>query len=334
MYAPPLVDGDEVHVIDSFGGIFSIDPASGRAQRTGTLQLGDATVVLPTPVADGTGYVTAQSVVGAVELPGGGTEWEAEVPGAIYQPATIAGDALVVPSSSETELHLSVFDRSTGELRWHERVGDLSSEGATTGAAVSGDVVFGGDPLTARSLDDGSVVWRSRERDLIGSVLVLDGDTVVAGTGEFETRTGSGAVVAVDARTGERQWRAAAPGTPPDPLADLLVDPDADRIVLQSGDGRTLLGIDAVTGTRAWERELPARRLGSGAAIEGLLWFPLTDGRVLALDPADGATLGQSPSFGVDLTDQALAQRPVEAGGVVIVPAGLALLGLDAGLLG
>lgn len=111
--------------------------------------------------------------------------------------------------------------------------------------------------------------------------------------------TGSGAVHALDALTGERRWTFLAGGA-------VRVRPTVDNgaVYFQADDG-FLYRLDAATGALGWKRrivEAPIERLpfddsksrfdrfgADVLAVEGRLFVGTHDGRMLALDPETGA---------------------------------------------
>ena len=101
-------------------------------------------------------------------------------------------------------------------------------------------------------------------------------------------------------------------------------------MVLQDAGRLRLVALDPTAQDVAWETTLPAERLGGAAVLSGdRIWVPLVDGSVVAFDGVSGALVVRSTAFGVDLSDGSLAQVPVLSDGVVMVSAGLALLGID-----
>jgi outer membrane protein assembly factor BamB len=328
----PVVDGDRAYIISGANQLLHLEPGTGALDEIGDLELGDAVVVLPSPVGDGAVHVTAQEQVGAFDLRTGATRWLATAPGLALQPGVLAGSSFVVPTSDDGRFHVSVFDAATGALRWTARTGRAVVDAVSTGVAVSGDLVIGGDPVRGRDLGTGEEVWTARVGGTIGPVAVDPaGERVIVPVGEFDEGE-EGFLVALDVATGRTLWRASTGAMITDPLSDILIGDTGggDRIVVTLGaDRRTVLGTDTRSGEERWRRELPASRLGQGALLDDLVWLPLVDGRVVALDPASGDTVARSADLGIDLEEGALAQRPALVDGTLVVTAGLALVGVS-----
>jgi outer membrane protein assembly factor BamB len=284
-------------------------------------------------VGDGVGYLVAQESVGAFDLPTGAPRWQREVPGSAVRPPQLHDDSLVVVSELDDVHHVTVFDARTGEVRWEADTGPAFLEGASPSSlVVVDDLLLTGEPLSARRLSDGEVVWTSEVTGLLGGAVELPSGLVAVAVTE---RLGANDLprtdlVTVAPATGLEVTRVVVEGIFAEGVVDLL-EVDGMAVLQDAGRDR-VVAVDPLAGAITWDVTLPAARLGSAAELDdGRIWVALVDGRLLALDAATGAIQARTAELGVDLSDGSLAQPPVWRDGTVVVSAGLALLGVAAG---
>lgn len=196
------------------------------------------------------------------------------------EPVAIVDGRLVVVGGGMPDGGLELLDRHG------ERVGEPLADHPLWGAVVVDDLVVGGrlwyrqraaaeDELVAvRVTSDGPELEWTAER--AGGQLLADGEGIYEVTVASITRRDleDGAVVAT---------------------ASLPRLVDAQRValhdgVLVAGAGQTLLGIDARSGDRLWERELSARITGGPSIAGAVVYVGTADGDVL-LFGMDGAPL-------------------------------------------
>jgi outer membrane protein assembly factor BamB len=137
---------------------------------------------------------------------------------------------------------------------------------------------------------------------------------------------GQGAVLALDAATGERRWATPIDAGGPPIFERLWLD--GDTLVLPTAAG-PVLGLDAGSGAERWRYDPPAPRQGGSAVDRGLVWMVLRNSHVVALDAASGQVVGRLASLDLDLSGQGFTQRPAIVGERVVVPLGRWLLGLS-----
>lgn len=179
-------------------------------------------VLLPPLITADTVFVAeAGGTLHAVESATGATRWRfATGSPLIAVPPLAAGDLLLVVGRSpeRPDGNLVAVEVATGEERWQALIG---SHGQTT-VAVAGDVVYAaladpaqqeGPTLAALDLASGRVRWRhplAGARERITSGPALGAGLVLAGVGRRTPNDevwADGALLAVDARTGDLRWR-------------------------------------------------------------------------------------------------------------------------------
>lgn len=186
-----------VPVVRAVGALVLAVLAGGAARATAA---DDATASVFRADSANTGVYRA-----AAPLPPVWARWSFQTRGPIRGSAAVV-DGTVVFGSGDGFLY--ALDAASGELRWRYRAGGaIASTPAVHGGRVF--VADRGGSLHAVRLADGGPVWSARlgeERTLpfgwdhLMSSPALAGEAVVVGSG-------SGDVVAVDARTGRELWR-------------------------------------------------------------------------------------------------------------------------------
>jgi outer membrane protein assembly factor BamB len=193
----------------------------------------------------------------------------------------VSGDVVVV-LGSEAVMGL---DAASGEIRWE---GERQS-GPVGPPAVAGDLVIhatgrdAGTALVARGLDDGREEWR-----MFAGQSIPGGVTVEGGRAYAATRNGT--LLAVDAATGEEEWRFRAAGAVGTTVAVLegLVHVTAQS---RSTGISTLHAVDAESGREEWRFSPPQTQPSVGTsptAGGGVVYAGLSDGAVHALEIRTG----------------------------------------------
>ncbi|GGT70995.1 serine/threonine-protein kinase [Streptomyces lateritius] len=269
-----------------------IDPATGRALWSRPAAAGS--LVASPPVLSGRllSAVDADGTLRAFTADDGTPVWDTAGAGR-REGANPAGDTLLFPTSS-TEVR--AVDAATGKQRWLRALRGFTAPRFGPYDAESGLVpVFettgggGGTSLGALRPRTGDVVWRQR----------LDGDLVPVGTGA------DGALF-LRSTNADSQTDALVRFDPADrsvrrvPLPYRLDDPKiavrgAVAYLLDASGRLTALDTAAPRGRVLWELETAAGNvsapvLGGG----GRLYLSAADGRLLAVDTARGALIGQT----------------------------------------
>jgi outer membrane protein assembly factor BamB len=272
------------------------------------------------PTIDGdTVYVgTTGGRLLAVALPNGKERWRYKTEEDLSTRPAVAHGAVYVASLQDT---VFCVEASSGAWRWHHRR-EPKGEGFTifgAAAAVAGaDAVYGAysdGHVAALDPKTGAARW---ERRVAPADDHLDVDAIALDGGRLFAAAYSGAVLALDVRSGDALWTAKAPGAAQLTLAGGLVVAvtQASVVALSPANGATLwtagLGGGAPAGapTAAGKWVL----VPSGAA--GLRFVEAASGRTLRVfDPGTG-----------------VSAPPALAGGrVYVLSNGGALFALDLG---
>ncbi len=223
--------------------------------------------------------------------------------------AVVANGAVVFPAGDDG---VYAVDAKTGAERWHLPGGPETKLHIDTDPALSGDRLFVGSgyrtrcllaihAVTGKELWRTPVPYRSFGAPLVCGKLVLFG----LGTGNLSDdltnepdeglppeETPSGAVVALDAATGEVAWQFDAPKS-----VHTALSADRRTVYAASRDG-TLYALDRATGKLRWQRRCgasftagPVVAAYAGGALPLAVYAVTTAGVAVALDPADGAIL-------------------------------------------
>lgn len=217
------------------------------------------------------------------------------------------------------------INADTGRIQW-QLVGTPSGNNLLGGPGVAVSDTLAVFPFPSAELigtfrKGGVRLWNAailgrRGGTAVGGITDIAGDPVIAGDTVYAGNT-AGRTVALDLRTGERNWTAniGSYGTP-------VVAGTALYLV---SDQNKLTRLDRATGAIAWQVDLPlftANRDRRKKAIfahygptlaGGLLWVASTDGLIRAFDPASGAKVAERAIKG------GAASAPVVAGGTMYV---------------
>jgi outer membrane protein assembly factor BamB len=173
---------------------------------------------------------------------------------------------------------------------WNVDIGNGQGKGLyRLQPVIDGDVIYAvaaNGELRAVERESGRVRW---EKDL---EIAVSG-----GVGHFENSLylggADGEVLRVDARSGEVLWRSAVTG-------EVLAPPqgDGEIVAVQSYDGK-LHGLDHETGEQRWRYDsnvpvLTIRGTSTPILDSGNVYAGFANGRVMAFDADDGATLWEA----------------------------------------
>lgn len=162
----------------------ALDPATGDVQWTG--EVGD-----PRSWAVGAGgvYVASYAGIRAVSLTDGSTRWTKS--GSVTDGLHVTGDRLVAGFDYDTGPTLAGFDPATGDQRWTDGTGRVTSY-----AAADGVVYAGGERAAAYDAADGSHRWTANWGGFVSGPPVASRLFVL----------NRGFLHAFDAASGERYW--------------------------------------------------------------------------------------------------------------------------------
>jgi len=266
--APPVVDGDDLFVLDDRGGVlYCLAVRDGGTRWTASVGFQDDAVA-PTVTADAV-YAPAGQTLRRLDR-GGTEDWRVDFPGAV-RGVTVGGDALFV-ATADGDPGVYALDPATGERRWALETGLVVAPPAyADGRVVAGDMRGVVRCLDART---GDVRWDAEVPDawVQAAPLVVD-RTAFVGSGT--TDLASGHLAAYDVVNGTELW---------------TVDVDAAVLSSFAGAGRRLFVADA-DGT--------LRRLGTD--------FPRIDWTFSPLGPFEDGVSNVSLDFAPALANGLVA---------------------------
>jgi len=297
--------------LGSANNIYLLDVKNGEARRVGALDAPSGGPTSEPVVADDTLLAATGNVLHAVRLPEAERLWRFEG-GPSVRPPVVAGRRVLWSEDNDT---LAALDLDGGEVLWRA---PLPGAG---GVVVGGGIVYA-NPASAFDLDTGKTIWRAETGGSAsgGPDLSPSGNVLFAGTVDGA----AGAVVAVDAESGEEIWHARFEGDVVRSSDRLWASGDVVISPLDSGD---VVALDAATGEEIWRYAPPAPRLGN-VTVEGEnVWFALQNGEVLALDADSGESVASSNDYSLELGATNLAQRPAFVDGALVLGVGTYVLG-------
>lgn len=177
---------------------------------------------------------------------------------------------------------LSAFDPQSGERRWRAATSPQSSPSIAGGRVYTVERLPGEktDRLVARDLATGTLAWATEMANARGPAPVLAGQLVVVHATD--------AVVAFDAKSGDRVWTAGLPRTaPPVQSSTTLAAAMGSRtLVVVSGTRVHVMRLD--DGGEIWgDAPIPHAKRIEGPAVVGHTVYLVADGRVVRLDGSD-----------------------------------------------
>lgn len=289
----PAVDDGTVYFGDSNGDLVAVDAASGDEQwRFST----EERLTSAPKVADGTVYFGGRDgTFYALEASSGVVSWTYDYHrdngnvGVWTEPAVADGTVFATTRGRGT-LYVYAFDAASGDVVWKNGLVDVgTSHTPLTAPAAANGMVYLGDPeqdvLRALDAATGEYVWRSQNLDFH-----REAGPAVAGCTVF-VGTAGGNLVAVNAATGEKLWRAGLGGA-------VRVSPAvANGVVYVGDDGGQFHAIDAASGDRLWATRLGGSVLASPVVSDGAVYA--SGGSVLAKLTGDVADRRGGVDYGV-----------------------------------
>ncbi|HET6855528.1 MAG TPA: serine/threonine-protein kinase [Streptomyces sp.] len=186
---------------------------------------------------------------------------------------------------------------ATGKTRWTERRGGLGTQWVAPsgdGPALSVTPSADGTSSTVGAVDpdSGAVLWEKRVAGMLSPVAASRGALFLLA---YDTDSLTTAVVRLDTSSGARTARRVPLVTPLD-QAQATVHGDT---VYVFGAGGSLLAVDTrrtggAQDAQRWRLETSVSRASQPVATADRVYLAAADGRLLAVDAADGALLGQS----------------------------------------
>jgi len=182
---------------------------------------------------------------------------------------------------------LCAVDARAGGERWHLRLSvprSVAAPGISPDAPQRLFLPSRGPHLCAVDVARQTIAWHYLSPDDTEDWFL--NTPVVAGGRLFAASTG-GAVLALDAETGERLWRA-VPGQAGKPLTGPATD---GQRVYVGGRDHSVTALDAASGETAWRRETARRIEGRPLLRDGVLYVTGHDHCLRALDAATGVEI-------------------------------------------
>lgn len=327
----PIAYGEQALVLNGGRDIFLLDPRTGKGRHVGTF--GDAAAPAIEPVVAGeTLLASAGTTLYATGLTNGGGLWKFDSKETGAQPVTASGSAVfwltqhfpepLDGKARAPEGMLHALDLATGELRWQRPLSGFAGVGA---ALISESMLLTSAPTAAFDLATGEPRWQAQVADspLGGGVLNDARDTLYVGTINNETSQGS--IAAVRTGDGSVLWQRQIGASSLHPFEKPWLSGEVLVVPLWSGE---VLGVAAADGAELWRHKPAKPRFGGITVAAGHVWFTQNDSSVVALEAKSGRVAAQL-GLDIDISNmQAFAPRPLVLGNRVIVPIGMALLGV------
>ncbi|MBX9397734.1 PQQ-binding-like beta-propeller repeat protein [Streptomyces sp. TRM72054] len=266
----------------------AVDPLDGEVKwaRAGSDQRADGNVQPPV-LAGGLLHVVFEGSrrLAALDPATGRTRWRHDIARYDGRIAHVGGFVLLTgPDSTVTAL-----DAATGERKWRHKVAGLTqpvfqSYGGRVAYAVTADGA--GTRVTAVDPETGAVRW---QRLLAGALsLVGAREGVLWFTSTSAAYADTDAVVRYDATQGTQRRVALR-----FPVAGAQAVVARETVYLLGADG-ALTAVDTGTSEQRWRLDTSVSFPSAPVVAGKRLYFSAGDGRVVAVDAAKGALLGQT----------------------------------------
>ncbi len=192
---------------------------------------------------------------------------------------------------------ISAYDTAKGSRIWQTRLTVPRREGETFGGGIAYDegrvyASTGFGAVAALDAEDGTLLWlKTMPGPMRAAPLVMEGKVYVV--------TVDNQLVAVDAATGDRQWRHAGFAETTALLGSAAPAGLDDTVIVPYSSGE-VFAVRAVNGRPTWSDNLAAvRRVDATSALADIRALPVTDGnlvyaishsgRMVAIDLRTGA---------------------------------------------
>ncbi len=311
----PATDGERFYLLDEGNTLYTVQPATGETEIFAHVDATASTVSAPLVHADQL-FVAVGDQLAAYALSTGALRWQQAGEGMTLHPPVAADDDIYWLTQTDDSIawQLTARDVKTGDVHWQQEGGPVAIIGSL---AVDATSIYLSTPPSAWDRQTGVLRWSLADQIGLGLPrLSDDGGTLFVGL--IHADMNQGMVAALDPADGSRRWETPLP-SPVGPLDSLWQHGDLLIVPLYFGTG-DLVGLDVADGSLRWQYHPPLSRLGSVALINGRIWVPLQDGRVVLLDAHTGEKIATLGDAGGNLNSNSYAQRPAAVDGSVLVP--------------
>lgn len=268
-------------------------------------RISDRTVVLPEPYRNGAWTQPGGGAIHAVGHVDGPTEiakpaWHVDIGTGAGRYRPFMSEPVVargVIYAMDARYRISAYGTEKGKRLWKKALTVPDRDGETFGGGIAYDLgriyaSTGFGSVAALRAEDGEILWSQAVPGPVrGAPLVMGGQVFVV--------TVDNQLVAMDAESGERQWRHAGFGEAA-ALLGAAAPAGTDGTVIVPYSSGELFAIRAVNGRPTWSDNLAAvRRVDAASSLADIRALPITDGelvyaishsgRMVAIDLRTGA---------------------------------------------
>jgi outer membrane protein assembly factor BamB len=323
-YAPAQVWAGQFIVVDLTGNVYRVDPATGQAAALGQLKKDPGNFRTGMLVNGDVLLAASADTLYAAHLPDMAPLWQFQAQGFGLAPPVVEGGQLAwVAGGANHQPALNLIDLHTGHL---VRSTGLAGNSVPGNAILHDGVVYVNSPLSAYQVDSGQKLWQAAAANNQGigqSVLSPDGETLYSALTDAQSLQNR--VAAVSTRDGSLRWMADLGTETVSLLGKLAVDGGTLVVPLNSAT-RPILALDAATGKELWRYTPDAPRLGNPSIDNGVIWFILENGQIVAINLKTGNEVGRLGLTQASLESYSFAQAIAFNGEYALAPAGWPLL--------
>ena len=208
---------------------------------------------------DGTLYVgSLDKHIYALDAQTGDLLWEQSLAGSVSGQVAV-GEELIYVGSFDKQLH--ALDKSSGEIRWEAPEGG-TEDWVWAAPVLADDVVYFSDKdgnVFAVEAETGRTIWSAQiGGQVVASPVVDEGTVFIASAGQINGDSADGvrrgALIALDAETGDELWREE---TPAPIYSTPVIVQDTVVVALPPGGENLLLVYNQADGDEIWQYSLP-----------------------------------------------------------------------------
>lgn len=305
LMASPIVAGGMAFVYDTAGQVTAVTIADGEEVWQVDLTPEDESSAkgFRGGIAYEAGHIYAATgfgVLAELDAKTGEQRWSRSVGVPLRSAPTVNGGRVFAVTQDNQVFALNA---ETGEILWnHQGIAESAGLLASSSPAVSGDTVvvaYSSGELFALRVENGRVAWsdtlsRQGRMTPLAALNDISGQPVID-RGRVYALSHSGRMVAIDLRTGQRQWDKTIAGTQTPWIAGdfiYLVTTDADLVCLTREEGKVRWITHLGQFDNPEDREGPIYWSGPTLAGDRLL-VTSSNGFAVSLSPYTGELLGR-----------------------------------------